>query len=467
MSVSIRVAPESERVFVEGKCAPASVWSFVDSYAGVVALANRVERFTLFDDKGDEIPVRKIAPGQFNSLKPAARFRYEVSLRPPGRPADAAMVSWLTAERGLLMAGDLLPLSWGRENGGPAIIRFTLPEQWRLYASESERARYEFEVRDPGQAVFAVGAQIRASRISESGMSFSVVTDGDWAFADHDVLELAGKVLKAHGDLFGAMPVRQASLILFPFPQTVDPNQWSAETRDSTVTLLMGKLPSKIGALAELSTPLTHEFFHLWVPNGLALGADYDWFYEGFTIYQAAQTAVRLGLLTFPEFLNSIARAHDASRREAADFSVLDASTRRFTIGRTSVYSKSQVVAFLYDLRLRSLSHNKRSLADVYRQLFNEHRGTGDAPGGTATNNATEVAAGELSAELGSEDFVRIFIRNPVSINLATELAPFGLVAEQVGLRTQISVDQKVGKKERDLLRKLGYNDATRGTRWK
>jgi len=468
LNATIHLLPDASRVIVDGSSPPASVWSFLDSYASVVGLTNRIERFTLFDEGGKEIQVRKIAPGQFDSPKPAARFRYEVSLKPPAFAMDSAMFSWLNQERGLLMLADLLPLSLGRKTGGSSVIvRFTLPEQWRVYSSEIEKTQNEFDVRDVNQAVFAVGARLRASQISESGMLFSLVTDGDWAFADREALELAGKVLKANREVFGAMPAKQGSLILFPFPQAVGPSQWSAETRKSTVTLLMGKLPSKIGALAQLSTPVTHEFFHLWVPNGLALSGDYDWFYEGFTIYQAAQTAVRLGMLTFAEFLNSIARAYDSSKTEAADLSLIEASARRFTIGRASVYSKSQVVAFLYDLRLRSLSHNKKSLADVYRKLGREHRATGDDAGAAKINNGTEVASSELSAELGSEEFVRVFIREPVSINLPAELAPFGLKAELVGLRTQITVNESASKQQRDLLRQLGYNDAGRVTRSK
>ena len=463
VSANIRVASDSSRVIVEGRSAPASVWSFIDSYASMVGLANRVERFTLIDEAGNEIQPRKIAPGHFDSPKAAARFRYEVSLKPPLMASDSAMVSWINNDRGLLMLADLLPLSFRRD----AIITFTLPQQWRVYSSEIAKGQNQFEVRDAGRAVFAVGSQLRASQINESGMLFNLVTDGEWAFADREALELAGKVLKAHREVFGAMPAAQASLILFPFPQAAGSSQWSAETRRSTVTLLMGKLPSKVGALAQLSTPVTHEFFHLWVPNALALEGDYDWFYEGFTVYQAAQTATQLSLLTFPEFLNSIARAYDASKTETDQWSLVEASTRRFTIGRTSVYSKSQVVAFLYDLRLRSLSHNKKSLADVYRRLIREHPAIGDNSRAAKTNDGTDMVTKELSAEIGSEDFVRLFIRSPVSINLPGELSPFGLKVETVGLRTRIAVDEKIGKQQRDLLRQLGYNDATRGPRSK
>src|SRR5207248_6440200 len=207
VSATIRLLPDSNRVVVEGSSAPASAWSFLDSYASVVGLANRIERFTLFDERGNEIQVRKIAPGQFDSPKPAAQFRYEVSLKPPAMATDSAMLSWLNGERGLLMLADLLPLSFRRDNGGPsAIIKFSLPEHWRVYSSEIERGPSAFDVRDAGQAVFAVGGQLRTSQINESGILFNLVTDGEWAFADHEALELAGKVLKAHREVFGAMP---------------------------------------------------------------------------------------------------------------------------------------------------------------------------------------------------------------------------------------------------------------------
>src|SRR6266550_1438914 len=68
LNANIRVASDFSRVIVEGSSAPASAWSFLDSYASVVGLANRIERFTLFDEGGSEVQVRKLAPGQFNSL---------------------------------------------------------------------------------------------------------------------------------------------------------------------------------------------------------------------------------------------------------------------------------------------------------------------------------------------------------------------------------------------------------------
>ena len=480
--VTIRVMPDSSgRAVIEGSCAPTDVWSFRDSYAGVSSLGGRVKELRLFDGAGTEIPNRKIAPGQFKAAAPASRFRYDVSLPPPMRSADAARVSWLNREHGLLMLGDLLPTfsesapgdssrerARSNDAGARLSLRLSLPQGWVAHSNEGQNPAGEFEVRDAGPVVFAVGNNLRISSTTTSGMQLSLVAAGDWAFTDREALELAAKALKAHRDVFGAVPSRQATLILFPFPQTGAPDKWSAETRGSSVTLLMGKLPSKIAALAQLSVPLTHELLHFWVPNGLALEGDYDWFYEGFTIYQAARTSVRLDLLQFQEFLDAISRAYDAYRMglDHDRWSLLEASKRRWTGGESAVYSKSMVIAFLYDLKLRSQSRSKHSLDEVYRNIFRAHRiseaGAGAGSSNGQGSDGSEVATEALGSYPGLQDFGRSFIRDAVVINLQEELAPFGLRVETFGLRTRISVSEALTRQQRDLLHELGYNDYVR-----
>ena len=479
------------RAFIEVIGDPVRVWSFPNSYAGVTELGNRIERLEAFDATGVEIPVRKIAPGQFEAAQSAARFRYEVNLSPPVQPSDAARVSWLNPARGLLMLADLLPTEVRKAPDGErrdkpaesAIVRFMVPNSWAVYSNESQNAAGDFPVLargdvqkelafavpDPDRAVFAVGSQLRVSQMSASGMTLRLVADGEWAFSDSEALKLGADILKIDREVFGAMPSKQGTLILLPFPQPAPASKWSAETRGSTVTLLMGKVPSKTAALSQLSVPLTHELFHFWVPNALALEGDYDWFYEGFTVYQAARTAVRLGLLTFPEFLNAIARAYDAYAL-AVDhdrWSLVEASKRRWTVGAPSIYSKSMVVAFLYDLKLRNQSHGKHSLDDVYRKIFQDYRSSEAGSDRVATGQGTdgnEAAANSLAGDPGMQGFVRQFIRDPVTISLASELAPFGFQVETFGLRTRLSIGEQLSKPQRDLLRELGYNDSARSS---
>jgi len=437
----------------------------------------------LFDAEGAEVQTRRIAPGQFEAAKPASRFRYEVNLNPPVRASDSAFVSWLNSDRGLLMLADLLPNTSAkssqsavtRDKGtrdddiGQATVRLSLPEGWTVYSNGSESGQSDFRIQNVGRAVFAVGKHLRVLRTTISKTALNLVMDGEWAFTDSDAQEMAARVLKSHLEVFGAGPANQATLILFPFPQNLAADRWSAETRGSTVTLLMGKFPSKTAALAQLSVPLTHELFHLWVPNGLALDGEYDWFYEGFTVYQAARTAVRLELLTFQEFLNAIARAFDAyaSGADRDRWSLIEASQRRWTAGSALVYQKSMLVAFLFDLKLRTQSRGKRSLDDVYREVFRRHRLvepssvpiTGDV-GRTADGNQAVVTV--MEGTPGMQEFAESLVRHAATIDLPSELATFGLRVERLGLRTRISASETLTRRQRDLLRELGYNDYAR-----
>ena len=183
--------------------------------------------------------------------------------------------------------------------------------------------------------------------------------------------------------------------------------------------------------------PLTHELFHLWVPNGLALDGNYDWFYEGFTVYEAMRAAQELNILTFQDFLNSIARAFDnyAMVAERDKLSLMEASERRWTTNSSLIYQKAMVVAFLYDLTLRSQTGSKRSLDDVYREIFRRHRaGSQRTPG----NDAVISVLNELP---GMHDFAPTYIQKASSLELATLLERFGLHVERMGMRTRITVN--------------------------
>ena len=460
-------ANPSGHIVVEGDCAPARSYSFRDSYADVLGLGSRVSAFTLMNSAGERLEARAIAPGQYEASGPATRFRYELNVAPPNSGNDAVKVSWLTTDRGVLMLADLLPMNVLESRQASTEIQFVLPSGLMVYSNEKELQPLSFEVANMDAAIFAVGRQLRASQAEVSGMSLSLVADGAWAFTDNDAIELAGQILKAHREIFGAMPSKHATILLLPY-QTVIADRWRAETRGNTVTILLGKIPSKVGALAQLSTPLTHELFHLWVPNALSLAGNYDWFYEGFTVYEAARVAVSLNLLTFPEFLNAISRAYDAYAASADRDrrSLIESSAQRWTLGQTAVYQKSMVVAFICDLRIRSQSHGKRSLDNLYRAIFRQYANGVQRP----TANSSLVANSEANAAVLQVmnsfaellDFGSSYVEQPIAIDLSTELTRFGFKVERFGLRTRISVQEQLTKAQRDLLHQLGYNDYVR-----
>jgi hypothetical protein len=445
----ISLAPP--RVRVEGRRAAASTaWSFRKTYASVSGLGERIENFSLRDEAGAEIPVRQLIPGEYESARPATRFAYDLKLDPPPGFSGATHVSWLADERGLLMTGDLLPLRTGR-----AKLHVTLPGGWASVSGERKGKGNDFEIEDAETAVIVCGRGLRERRGRSEGIPFIVATTGEWAFGDDEVAEVVGDILKTNVSLIGIKPKGEIMVALVPPPRPAAATQWAAETRGSTVTLVSGQLPSKLVALAQLNGALSHELFHVWVPNSLSLSGDYAWFYEGFTNYQAVLVGMRRGQLTFRDYLNALGRAYDDYRaaRGNTEIPLIAASRDRWADNRSLVYHKGMLVAFLYDLSLSLRTSGRESLPDVFRKLFRQHAGS------TTPLDGNDAVVSALKAAAGMDTFVESYVVGNSPIDLRRDLAPFGLKVEPGGVRTHVAVANELTREQRDLLKKFSYNE--------
>lgn len=453
LDVKIKVVSVSPaRVRVEGKRdVSGSAWSLRNFYGSAGGLAERVESFALYDESGAAVDVKKLAPGEFSAERPASRFSYEMRLDPPAFVSDSSHVSWLTADGGLLMLADLLPLPLTN-----AKVALTLPDGWKVSSAEERNAAGLFDVSDAERAVFAVGRGLRERRGRAGGTAFTLATAGEWAFSDAEAADSVEEILKLHQETAGGSAPKRPLIVLLPLPQQgAAGNLWSAETRGATVVLLSGRLPSKLAARAQLDGSLTHELFHLWVPNGLGLGGEYGWFYEGFTNYVALRAGMRRGQLTFDDYLNALGRAYDSYRsaRGTKEASLLEASQRRWTGSGALVYHKGMLVAFLYDLTLMRQTGGKSSLDAVYRELHRRYgRGERREDGDRAV---TEILGG-MSDMRG---FVERYVEGATEITLPPLLAPLGLELKPGGARTHVGVRDSLEPAQRELLRKLGYNE--------
>src|SRR5205085_12588692 len=273
LDVKITVVSASPaRVRVEGRSdVGTTAWSFRDSYAGAVGLAGQIENLSLADKGGAPVSIARLAPGEFTSARAATRFSYDMRLDPPSFVSDASHISWLTADRGLVMPGDILPLPVAE-----ARIELVLPAGWGVSTVEAKSVGGTFDVSDAERSVFVVGRDLRERRGRAGRMALTLVAAGEWAFTDAEAVDAAEEILKIYEEVAGGVPAARAMIALLPPPQTVAGNVWNAETRGSTVVLLSGGLPSKLAALAQLNGSITHELFHLSVPNGLALAGEYD-----------------------------------------------------------------------------------------------------------------------------------------------------------------------------------------------
>jgi predicted metalloprotease with PDZ domain len=228
---------------------------------------------------------------------------------------------------------------------------------------------------------------------------------------------------------------------------------WEADTRGSYITILTSDTTFKSQSLQQLHEQLRHEMFHLWIPNGVNLSGNYDWFYEGFALYQSLKTGVALNRIRFDDYLDTLSRAYEVDKRLEQKLSLIELSKNRWAgDNNTRIYARGMLVAFLCDLALLEKSKGKRSVTDLLRKLYEDHR----PPASEVDGNAVVLELLRSHAELK-----RIIDRNITgseSIDWNNLIADAGLQAETVSQTTQLKVMAKPSGRQKDLLDRLGYN---------
>jgi len=415
-----------------------SSWSFRNAYAGILGIAERIEDFRAAD-----ADVKKAAVGEYRSERKSRRISYTVKLPKPTL-ADVSHLSWLVDDRGVLMLADLIPVEVHSLSAA-----FVLPEGWTLESSFPRDANGVFEVAEPEKAVFGIGRGLRKSSTTVDGMPLDIVLSGKWPFKDGDALERATSVMARYLALTGFRLHDKSVIMIAPLPIKDRQTSWKAETRGSTVVLLMNPDAGFKLWKAQLTVIFTHEILHLWVPNSLKLEGDYDWFFEGFTLYTALRTALDLRVIDFKEYLNTLGRVYDIYRAHPDTLSLIEESERRWASAGSQVYVKGMLVAFLFDLMMRKESGGQRSLADSYRDLF-----TGRLADGA---DANEVIINVLGSTPVSRDFIKAYVENSTAVDLNKFLPAYGMSVLFTGKGSQLRVDGDLNQDQKQLLRSLGY----------
>ena len=450
------VAPARLRIEIDLPSATNAL-SFRNTYAGVVGLGERIEAHAAINEKGESITVQRLAPGEFKSRENFSRFSYDVNVTEPARPAQMSHVTWLHPDQGLLMLSDLLPQPTGNSTHlDSALISVEVPPGWSV-ASNMKGEGSRFSTNDSENGVFLIGASVRETHERVASTDFAIVTAGEWPLSHKDAIQIAAKILEEHLRVTRYRLQGDAVLMLVPYPGEAGPESWSAETRGNDVVLVLGKKASRKKVLARLGIVLSHELFHLWIPNSLSLKGDYDWFFEGFTLYQALRTDLRLGLISFDDYLETIAGVYDAYRSsvDGDRLSLIEASERRWTTSSAVVYEKGMLVAFIYDLTLRRLTDCGSSLDDVYRDIFQL-----SATGGAGHGSANETIIRILGEREGLKSFAREFVESRSAINLESTLSQYGmqLQPEDPGVHaTRLAVSRELNQAQRRLLSCIGY----------
>jgi hypothetical protein len=420
--------------------------SFLQSYAGVANLGDRISNVKLADVDKNEDGFKRLQAGEYLAERNFAWFRYDVDLRAT-RGTNAAHVSWLTADGGMLALDDLLPQPTDKR------VRLTLdlPRFWRMISNEDHVYENVFDIHDAQRAVVFVGKNWRIKPVGATQLTLAVA--GEHQIPDPTIANDAAEIYKTYFAMFGAAPTAPAAQIAISnFPTAFSPGVWEAETRGSTVTILTSGGLSPADAEQRLDQQLRHELFHLWLPNGVNLSGNYDWFYEGFAVYEEQKLGVAMDQIRFADLLGTLGRAYDIDRFSARR-SLVEASQNRWAGASSQVYARGMLVAFLCDVALLDTSKGKTSVESLLRQIFDEHK----PPAAAVNGNDAVMAATRTHPELAA--VVDEYVTGSNAIDWIPALQKCGIRATTRDQLTELSVSDKLNGRQKALLDKLGYNN--------
>ncbi len=423
--------------------------SFVRSVGGFDKLGERVSEMTLKDISGKAVGYQMPIPGEFVADADISEFGYLVDITPRKEQNAAAHTSWLANGVGALMLDDLLPRI-GSADRIPVDLTVIVPEGWTTNAP-TERNK----ITNVEDAMYIVGKDIRRRTLSTGNSLIDIVKSGDWQFTDKDLDDALAGIFGEYKRVFSTAP-QEFTITVLKFPNAVQPGQWQAETRGRNITIISSDMAFRTQSVQRLHEQLRHEMFHLWIPNGVNLSGNYDWFYEGFAMYQSLKTAVALNWIRFEDFLDTLSRAQAIDARQTNRLSLIDASNKRSNGADTYIYARGMVTAFLCDLLLLHNSKGKHSVNDLLREFYEEHK----YPGKRIDGNSAAVEILKKNFEI--RPIVEKYINGSEIFDWQPEIALAGLES-----KNGLTVLPKLTARQKDLLDRLGYNNWRRSTQVK
>jgi predicted metalloprotease with PDZ domain len=424
--------------------------SFLRESAGIDGLGERISDVKLETSEGMAVAFKRLIPGEYLAESGFDVWSYKFDLKANKRPSAAAHVSWVNDSTGVLMLDDLLPQFGASGNPRTAKVILNPPAGWKIWTTEKNSDRNVFDAADIEKAVFIIGKDFR--EVKTSNPSLNLIILGQWQFADSDAADIAGEIYSNYIKLFGTAP-SSPQIALLKFPQTVQPGEWEADTHGQTVTVISSDMPFKTQSLQRLHEQLRHEIFHLWLPYGVNLSGNYDWFYEGFALYTALRSGVAVNRIRFDDFLDTLSRAYNIDNISGSKVSLIDASKSRWNGANTQIYARGMLVAFLCDLALLEHSRGKSDVNDLLRKIYDDYR----YPKPRQDGNAAIFKILQSYPEL--KDIAKRYIEGTEKLDWRGKLAEVGIESREENYTTFLSVIEKPNSRQKDLLNRLGYNN--------
>lgn len=426
--------------------------SLMTDYAGVTGLAERVSNIGFADRDGKTLTNKRFDAGEYVADGDIALFRYFVSLKPLSQRSSSAHISWINGDAGLLMLDDLMPQSSGAKIS--ARVKIDLPAGWKIFSTTPRTSDGSFDVENVEKASFVIGKNWR--EVNAGAIKFCI--SGNWQFTDDEAAKMAVEIFGGYAKTFGSSASPAAQIAIFKFPGDVPLGNWEADTRGGSVTIASSDMPFRSQSLQRLHEQLRHEIFHLWIPNGVNLSGRYDWFYEGFALYQSLKLGVAVNRLRFEDYLDTLSRAMVIDNFGSQRRSLIDASNNRWNGSETQVYARGMLTAFICDLALLDKSKGKVSTDTLVAEIYKRHHS------GTDRNDGTTAILNIMRSHPELVPVIDRMITGADKFEWSALLAAAGIEVVTANSTPALRVVAKPSGRQKDLLDKLGYNNWRKST---
>ncbi|MBA2379262.1 MAG: hypothetical protein H0V76_06780 [Blastocatellia bacterium] len=433
----IEIDGSTARVSIDLDAAERVNVSFLSSYAGVDGISERVTELKVFDTEQREVNLKRLGLGEYLAERPYARLSYSVNLEPLSN-AGRAHVSWIDGDVGVLVGRDLLPIGV-RE----VVAALALPSGWELRGTVPDARAVKLG--RAGEPVY-IG---RGWRVREdAGGKLTLMFSGEWRFTDEDAMERAREIFAEYERMFGAAPSGAFSIAFTRLPQQTEFGVWNAETRGRNVLVASSDMPFGTPSVQRMHEQLRHEIFHFWIPNGVNLSGNYDWFYEGFALYQSLKIGVKLKRIRFEDMLITLSQAMRMADAVGDGTSLIDATRNRWTTGQNAIYARGLAAAFYIDLSMMNESRGRRMTDDIVREIYAKYSESAERRDGN------EAVLEILTARPELRPVVNGMVNGTSGFDAGGLLTKSGFVRSPGKLETT----EKPNGRQREILRKLGYN---------
>ena len=293
------------------------------------------------------------------------------------------------------------------DDGRPARFAWGegFPKAWQK-ASDLEHGAMgrPMAVGDIIESITLGGADVTVQSRTVAGSLVRVAMRGAWKFNEAEFTDLTVRIVGAQRGFWND--------IHDPYLVTLIPLAGGSDTATSiggsgrTDAFALYATTNADGAA--LRYVVAHENIHTWIPRRIgSMPAEHEetdyWLSEGFTDFYAYRTLLRSGVWSLEDFrdeLNRTLMAYSQSPVREAPNSVIVADFWKNQPTEKLPYQRGLFLAFLWDQRLRAMSHGAYDLDDVLLSMRNQST---SRPSGSPPLIATAILPGAYAAKGGRD----------------------------------------------------------------